>query len=166
MSFSIKKQGEVVVVDVEGQLIVGNRQELKQKVLPSIASGESMISYALSEREAGSDTVSMRTRAQQDGDDWVLNGTKAWITNGGVSDWYTVVAKTDPDKGHDGITLFIVDIRDKDGKEVEGFSVSRKLEKMGMHASDTGELSFQDVRVPAPTWPPSGPRRSETATST
>ena len=80
-------------------IILSGSEELKQQVLPTIASGQSMISYALSEREAGSDTVSMRTRAQQDGDDWVLNGTKCWITNGGISDWYTVMAKTDPDKG-------------------------------------------------------------------
>ena len=79
----------------------------------------------------------------------MINGSKTFITNGLRANYIVLVAKTDPDAGHDGITLFIVDIRDSEGKEVEGFSVSRKLEKMGMHASDTGELSFQDVRVPA-----------------
>ena len=79
----------------------------------------------------------------------MINGSKTFITNGLRANYIVLVAKTDPDAGHDGISLFIVDIRDEDGKEVEGFSVSRKLEKMGMHASDTGELSFQDVRVPA-----------------
>lgn len=76
-------------------LILAGGQDLKQKVLPEIAEGK-MASYALSEREAGSDAAAMRTRARQDGDDWVLNGSKAWITNGGESTWYTVMAVTDP----------------------------------------------------------------------
>ena len=79
-------------------IILAGSQELKQLVLPSIASGDAMISYALSEREAGSDAAAMRTRAVADGDDWVLNGTKCWITNAGVSSWYTVMAVTNPQK--------------------------------------------------------------------
>lgn len=78
-------------------LILKGSDELKQQVLPQIASGEAMASYALSEREAGSDAASMRTRAKADGDDWVLNGSKCWITNGGVSSWYTVMAVTAPE---------------------------------------------------------------------
>jgi alkylation response protein AidB-like acyl-CoA dehydrogenase len=97
----------------------------------------------------GSDVAGIRTTAMRDGDEYVINGSKTFITNGLRANYIVLVAKTDPDAGHDGITLFVVDIRDTDGNEVEGFSVSRKLEKMGMHASDTGELSFQDVRVPA-----------------
>ena len=85
-------------------------QELKQLVLPSIASGEAMISYALSERDAGSDAAAMRTRAVADGDGWVLNGTKCWITNAGVSSWYTVMAVTDPGKKSKGISAFVVHV--------------------------------------------------------
>jgi alkylation response protein AidB-like acyl-CoA dehydrogenase len=123
-------------------IILSGSEELKQEVLPTIASGESMISYALSEREAGSDTVSMRTRAQQDGDDWVINGTKAWITNGGVSDWYTVMAKTDPDKGANGISAFVVHADDA------GFSVGPKEHKLGIKGSPTTEIYFENCRVP------------------
>ena len=93
--------------------------------------------------------ASIRTTAKRDGDEYVINGSKTFITNGLRAHYIVLVTKTDPDAGHDGITLFVVDIRDEDGKEVPGFSVSRKLEKMGMHASDTGELTFEDVRVPA-----------------
>ena len=97
-------------------LILRGSDELKKQVLPSIASGEAMASYALSEREAGSDAAAMRTRAKADGDDWILNGTKCWITNGGKSSWYTVMAVTDPDKGANGISAFMVH------KDDEGFS--------------------------------------------
>ncbi|MCD2189109.1 acyl-CoA dehydrogenase [Actinomycetospora soli] len=123
-------------------IILSGSEELKQEVLPTIASGQSMISYALSEREAGSDTVSMRTRAQQDGDDWILNGTKCWITNGGVSDWYTVMAKTDPDKGANGISAFVVH------KDDPGFSVGPKEHKLGIKGSPTTEIYFENCRVP------------------
>ena len=123
-------------------IILSGSEEIKAKVLPTIASGESMISYALSEREAGSDTVSMRTRAQPDGDDWILNGTKCWITNGGISDWYTVMAKTDPDKGANGISAFVVH------KDDEGFSVGPKEHKLGIKGSPTTEIYFENCRVP------------------
>ncbi len=84
-------------------LILSGSEDLKQQVLPDIAQG-AMASYALSEREAGSDAASMRTRARAEGDGWILNGTKCWITNGGKSTWYTVMAVTDPDKGANGIS--------------------------------------------------------------
>ncbi|MBJ7350641.1 MAG: acyl-CoA dehydrogenase family protein, partial [Rhodococcus sp.] len=100
-------------------LILKGSEELKKQVLPSLAGG-AMASYALSEREAGSDAASMRTRAKADGDDWILNGSKCWITNGGKSDWYTVMAVTDPDKGANGISSFIVH------KDDEGFVVGPK----------------------------------------
>ncbi|BBC64426.1 hypothetical protein MMRN_13220 [Mycobacterium marinum] len=79
-------------------LILRGSDDLKKQVLPSLADGAAMASYALSEREAGSDAGAMRTRAKADGDDWILNGTKCWITNGGKSSWYTVMAVTDPEK--------------------------------------------------------------------
>jgi alkylation response protein AidB-like acyl-CoA dehydrogenase len=124
-------------------LIMSGSEELKQQVLPSIASGEALISYALSEREAGSDAASMRTRAKRDGDTWVLNGTKAWISNAGVSSWYTVMAVTDPEKGPNGISAFIVH------KDDPGFSVGAKERKLGIKGSPTCEIYFEDCTIPA-----------------
>src|SRR3978361_390120 len=89
-------------------IILSASEDVKQRVLPSIAAGDAMISYGLSEREAGSDAAAMRTRAVRDGDTWVLNGTKAWITNSGISEWYTVMAVTDADKKASGISAFVV----------------------------------------------------------
>jgi alkylation response protein AidB-like acyl-CoA dehydrogenase len=123
-------------------LILAGSEELKQLVLPSLASGEAMASYALSEREAGSDPASMRTRANRDGDDWILNGSKCWITNGGKSTWYTVMAVTDPEKGANGISAFIVHEDD------EGFSVGAKERKLGIKGSPTTELYFENCHVP------------------
>src|SRR5450755_1451097 len=94
-------------------LILSASEELKQRYLPRVASGESMFSYALSEPEAGSDAASMRTRAVRDGDKYVLNGTKRWITNAGVSSFYTVMAVTDPAAGPDGISAFVVEDGDE-----------------------------------------------------
>ena len=122
-------------------LILNGGEDLKKKVLPEIAEGK-MASYALSEREAGSDAGSMRTRARKDGDDWILNGNKAWITNGGKSTWYTVMAVTDPDKGASGISAFLVN------KDDEGFGVSKTEKKLGIKGSPTAELYFEDVRIP------------------
>ncbi|BBY54799.1 acyl-CoA dehydrogenase [Mycobacterium koreense] len=123
-------------------LILAGSDELKSQVLPSLAAGETMASYALSERESGSDAVAMRTRASADGDDWVLNGTKAWITNGGKSTWYTVMAVSDPDKGANGISAFIVH------KDDEGFTVGPKEKKLGIKGSPTTELYFENCRIP------------------
>src|ERR671933_2678304 len=89
-------------------LLLSASEDWKKQVLPPVASGEAMFSYALSEREAGSDAAAMRTRAVLDGDHWVLNGTKCWITNAGVSTWYTVMAVTDPERGANGISAFMV----------------------------------------------------------
>lgn len=124
-------------------LILNGSEELKQHVLPSLASGEAMASYALSEREAGSDAASMRTRARKDGDEWVLNGSKCWITNGGKSTWYTVMAVTDPEKGANGISSFIVH------KDDPGFSVTGYEHKLGIKGSPTAELTFEECRIPA-----------------
>ncbi|GAB0106094.1 acyl-CoA dehydrogenase [Nocardia sp. JMUB6875] len=123
-------------------LILKGSEELKQKVLPDIVNGE-MASYALSEREAGSDAGSMRTRARRDGDDWVINGSKCWITNGGKSSWYTVMAVTDPEKGANGISAFMVH------KDDEGFVVGPLEHKLGIKGSPTAELYFENCRVPA-----------------
>ena len=123
-------------------LLLRGSEELKQQVLPSIAAGEAAASYALSEREAGSDAASMRTRARRDGDDWVLNGAKCWISNGGHSTWYTVMAVTDPDKGANGISAFVVH------KDDPGFAVGAKERKLGIKGSPTTELYFEDCRIP------------------
>ncbi len=122
-------------------LILSGSEELKQQVLPEIADG-AMASYALSEREAGSDAASMRTRATADGDGWVINGAKAWITNGGRSTWYTVMAVTDPDHGTNGVSAFMVH------KDDEGFAVGPKERKMGIKGSPTTELYFENCRIP------------------
>ncbi|HEY7051632.1 MAG TPA: acyl-CoA dehydrogenase [Mycobacterium sp.] len=123
-------------------LILRGSDDLKKQVLPTLASGEAMASYALSEREAGSDAASMRTRAKADGDEWMLNGSKCWITNGGKSTWYTVMAVTDPDKGANGISAFMVH------KDDEGFDVGPKEKKLGIKGSPTTELYFENCRIP------------------
>ncbi|MPR00326.1 acyl-CoA dehydrogenase [Modestobacter sp. I12A-02628] len=124
-------------------IILSASEELKQRVLPSIASGAAMISYGLSEREAGSDAAAMRTRARRDGDTWVLDGTKAWITNAGVSSWYTVMAVTDPERGARGISAFVVHADDP------GFDVGPAERKMGIKGSPTRELYFDGCTIPA-----------------
>jgi len=123
-------------------LLMRGSEELKKQVLPTIAAGEAVASYALSEREAGSDAASMRTRARQEGDEWVLNGAKCWISNGGHSTWYTVMAVTDPDKGANGISAFVVH------KDDPGFVVGAKEHKMGIKGSPTTELYFEDCHIP------------------
>jgi alkylation response protein AidB-like acyl-CoA dehydrogenase len=124
-------------------------EDLKQRYLVPGIQGERIGCLGISEPEAGSDVAGIRTTARRDADEFVINGSKTFITNGARADFAILVTKTDPDAGHDGITLFVVDLRDERGERVPGFSVSRKLEKMGMHSSDTGELAFEDVRVPA-----------------
>jgi alkylation response protein AidB-like acyl-CoA dehydrogenase len=123
-------------------IILSGSEALKQLVLRDIAEPGAMISYALSEREAGSDAASMRTRAVADGDGWVLNGTKCWITNAGVSTWYTVMAVTDPEKGPNGISAFVVH------KDDPGFSVGAKERKLGIKGSPTCEIYFEDCAIP------------------
>ena len=123
-------------------IILSGSDELKHLVLSSIVNG-SMISYALSEREAGSDAGAMRTRATREGDHWVLNGTKCWITNAGVSTWYTVMAVTDPGRGANGISAFVVH------KDDPGFSVGAKERKLGIKGSPTCEIYFENCTIPA-----------------
>jgi alkylation response protein AidB-like acyl-CoA dehydrogenase len=117
-------------------------EALKHKYLPAIASGQSQASYCLSEPDAGSDVASMKTRAVKRGDKYVLSGTKYWISNAGISDVYTVFAKTDPDAGHRGISAFVVE-RDW------GVQVPKYEHKMGMRGSPTGEVLLDEVEVPA-----------------
>ncbi len=117
--------------------------ELRSRVVPPVASGAAQASYCLSEPNAGSDVASMQTRAQRDGDHYVLNGTKAWITNAGVSHYYTVFCKTDPSAGHRGISAIVVE------KDTPGFTIGKLEHKMGMRGSPTGMLHFDDCAVPA-----------------
>src|SRR5690625_5145240 len=124
-------------------VILGGSEEIKQRYLPKVASGEAMFSYGLSEREAGSDTASMRSQATPDGDDWILNGQKSWITNAGVSDYYTVLTVTDPDGKRGGnISAFVLHADDA------GFTLGEPERKLGIKGSPTRELFFDDVRVP------------------
>jgi alkylation response protein AidB-like acyl-CoA dehydrogenase len=116
--------------------------DLKARYLPRVARGESQASYCLSEPDAGSDVAAMKTRAVRDGDSYVLDGVKYWITNAGISDLYLVFAKTDPEAGHRGISCFVVE-RDW------GVRIGKLEEKMGMRGSPTGEVILEDVRVPA-----------------
>ncbi|MFB7946903.1 acyl-CoA dehydrogenase family protein [Kitasatospora phosalacinea] len=118
-------------------------EELKAKYLGALARGEGMFSYCLSEPEAGSDAAGMRTRAVRDGDFWVLNGVKRWITNAGVSEYYTVMAVTDPDKRSKGISAFVVEKGDA------GVSFGAPERKLGIKGSPTREVYFDDVRIPA-----------------
>ena len=116
-------------------------EEIKQSYLPKIATGEFQASYCLSEADAGSDVASMRCRADRDGDDYILNGSKYWITNAGISDTYTVFAKTDMNGGARGISCFLVE---KDW----GVQVPKLEDKLGLRGSPTGEVIFDNVRVP------------------
>jgi alkylation response protein AidB-like acyl-CoA dehydrogenase len=124
-------------------IMLSGSAELKAAYLPPVARGEAMFSYALSEPEAGSDAAGMRTRAVLDGDAWVLNGGKRWITNAGVSDYYTVMAMTDPDRGARGISAFVVEKGD------EGFTFGALEKKLGIKGSPTRELYFDNCRIPA-----------------
>lgn len=117
-------------------------EDQKQKYLPRMATGEIITAIAMTEPGAGSDLAGMRTSATKDGDDYIINGSKTYITNGGMSDMVIVCAKTDPTKGAKGISLFLVDAN------TPGFTKGKNLEKMGMKAQDTAELFFEDCRVP------------------
>src|SRR6266550_6493605 len=116
-------------------------EEQKQRYLPKLASGEWLCAYALTESGSGSDSAAMRSTAQRDGDVYILNGSKRFITNAGVAALYTVFAKTDPDAGHAGIAAFVVEA------DSPGFEVARLEPKMGIKGSTTGELVFDDCRV-------------------
>jgi len=123
-------------------ILLYGTEEQKRKYLPRLASGEILAAFALTEPDAGSDAAAIRTSARPEGDHYVLNGTKQWITNGGEASVYTVIARTDPSRGVRGTSAMIVE------KGMEGFSFGRKENKMGIRASATRELAFQDVKVP------------------
>ncbi|GAB1645160.1 acyl-CoA dehydrogenase family protein [Krasilnikovia sp. MM14-A1259] len=123
-------------------LLLSASEELKQKYLTPVAAGEAMFSYCLSEPEAGSDAAAMTTRAVRDGDYWVLNGVKRWITNAGVSEYYTVFATTDPSSRSRGISAFVVEKAD------EGVSFGAPEKKLGIKGSPTREVYFDNVRIP------------------
>ena len=125
-------------------VILGGSEAIKATYLPPLARGEAGFSYGLSEREAGSDTAGMKCRAKADGDHFVLNGQKSWITNAGVSQYYTVLAVTDPDgpRGNN-VTAFVVE------KSDEGFTFGEKERKLGIKGSPTRELHFDNCRIPA-----------------
>jgi alkylation response protein AidB-like acyl-CoA dehydrogenase len=122
-------------------LAFGTEEQKQRYLVPSIK-GEKISSLGITEPDAGSDVAGIKTRAVRDGDDYVINGSKTYITNGHRSDYIVLVTKTDPDAGYDGFTLFLVDM------DLPGVIREKKLEKLGMHASDTALLAFQDVRVP------------------
>ncbi|MFZ4296319.1 acyl-CoA dehydrogenase family protein [Streptomyces cinereoruber] len=124
-------------------VILSGSEELKAKFLGPLAKGDAMFSYALSEPDAGSDAAGMKTRAVRDGDAWVLNGVKRWITNAGVSQYYTVMAVTDPDKRSKGISAFVVD------KDDAGVSFGAPEKKLGIKGSPTREVYLDNVRIPA-----------------
>ncbi|WP_432128570.1 acyl-CoA dehydrogenase family protein [Streptomyces sp. bgisy082] len=124
-------------------VILSGSEELKAEFLGPLAKGDAMFSYALSEPDAGSDAAGMKTRAVRDGDFWVLNGVKRWITNAGVSQYYTVMAVTDPDKRSRGISAFVVD------KDDAGVSFGAPEKKLGIKGSPTREVYLDNVRIPA-----------------
>jgi alkylation response protein AidB-like acyl-CoA dehydrogenase len=125
-------------------IMIAGSEEQKRRWLPDLASGKKLAAYALTEPGSGSDAAgSMRTKARRDGDDYVLDGSKIWITNGSVADVVTVFAVTDPTKGPNGITAFVVE------KGTPGFTVGKLEKKMGIRGSPTVELAFNDCRVPA-----------------
>ncbi|TVL88190.1 acyl-CoA dehydrogenase [Streptomyces sp. SAJ15] len=124
-------------------VILSGSEELKKRYLGPLAKGDAMFSYCLSEPEAGSDAAGMKTRAVRDGDHWVLNGVKRWITNAGVSEYYTVMAVTDPEKRSKGISAFVVE------KSDEGVSFGAPEKKLGIKGSPTREVYLDNVRIPA-----------------
>src|SRR6185369_16608311 len=117
-------------------------EEQKQRYLVPAIKGEKISCLGITEPDAGSDVPGIKTRAVRDGDEYVISGSKTYITNGHRADAIVLVTKTDPDAGYDGFTLFLVDM------DLPGVVREKRLEKLGMHASDTALLAFQDVRVP------------------
>ncbi len=124
-------------------ILIAGDDEMKARVLPKVASGEWIAAFCLTEADAGSDAFSMRTRAVRDGDGYVINGTKQWITNGGEADFYAVIAMTDPARGARGASAFLVE------KDTPGLSFGKREDKLGIRASATREVVFDGVRVPA-----------------
>ncbi len=122
--------------------LFGNKEQ-KKKYLTRLASGQTLGAWGLTEAEAGSDAAALKTKARKEGDHWVLNGTKLFITNGSLAEILVVMAATNPEKGREGISAFIVE------KGMKGFKPGKKEDKLGVRSSDTSELIFEDVKVPA-----------------
>lgn len=123
-------------------ILIAGTEEQKKRYLPAVASGERLTAFALTEAQAGSDASNIQTTAKLEGDSWVLNGVKQFITNGGEAEIYTVIAATDRDKGTRGLSAFIVE------RDTPGFSFGKKEKKMGIRCSATSELIFEDCRIP------------------
>jgi acyl-CoA dehydrogenase len=123
-------------------VILGGSEEIKKKYLGMLTEGPKLASFCLTEPDAGSDVSGMRTNAVKKGNQWVINGTKCFITNGGYADYYTVYAKTDKEAGHRGISAFVVD------RNLDGVTVDKKEDKLGQRASNTATISFNDVAIP------------------
>jgi acyl-CoA dehydrogenase len=124
-------------------VVLGGTEEVKKRYLGMLAEEPKLASFCLTEPDAGSDVGGMKTRAVKKGDKWVISGSKCFITNGSHASWYTVYAKTDPDKGHRGISAFVVP------RDADGVTVDKKEDKLGQRASDTALISFDEVEVPA-----------------
>jgi alkylation response protein AidB-like acyl-CoA dehydrogenase len=137
--------GLILAVQELGSLALklAGTEEQQERYLPKLASGDWLAAYALTEAGSGSDSAAMRTTARRDGDAYVLEGSKRFITNAGVASLYTVFAKTDPDAGHSGISAFVVE------SDTPGFDIARLEPKMGIAGSTTGELVFEECRIPA-----------------
>jgi alkylation response protein AidB-like acyl-CoA dehydrogenase len=140
--------GLAMAVDVQAEMATppvfkfGNEEQRRRWVVPAIQ-GDQIAALAITEPDAGSDVAGITTVARRDGDHYIVNGRKIFITNGARCDWALVVTKTDRERGHKGYNLFVIE------KGTPGFTVTRTLEKLGMHSSDTAELLFEDCRVPA-----------------
>ena len=126
----------------EGPVIIGGSEEQKQRILTPMIEEFRLAAYCVTEPEAGSDVLGIKSLARKVGDDYVLNGSKMWITNGDVADWYFVVAYTDPARKHKGMSAFYVP------RDADGIEVGKKEQNMGQRASDTRAVTFNDVRVP------------------
>jgi acyl-CoA dehydrogenase len=123
-------------------IVIGGNEEQKQRILGELTNGFKLIAFATSEPTMGSDVAGMKCRAEQDGDEYILNGNKFWITNGGYADYITVFATTDPEKKHKGIAAFIVDTKS------EGVRLGKHIPKLGQRASNTVSVGLKDVRIP------------------
>jgi acyl-CoA dehydrogenase len=123
-------------------ILLGGSEEVKKKYLGMLSEAPKLASFCLTEPDAGSDVSGMRTTAVKKGNQWVINGTKCFITNGGHADYYTVYAKTDKEAGHRGISAFVVD------RNLDGVTVDKKEDKLGQRASNTATISFNDVAIP------------------
>jgi butyryl-CoA dehydrogenase len=137
--------GCTYVVNALGSLpiVLGGTEEQKKRYLPDIAEGKKLIAFCLSEKDAGSDAGSLRTRAERDGDEYVINGDKKWTTNGEAASIYSVFATVNPERGTRGVTAFIVE------REAQGFELGKREDLMGIRCVPVNETHFRDVRVPA-----------------